>query len=71
VAPVDVVLVRAEVDVAPVRGERCVGDLELARREKVGLAHNAHQVVIEGDSYRTRQRPGATPLPTLKRRKTP
>ena len=25
------------------------------------LAHNAHQVVIEGESYRERQRPGAGP----------
>jgi DNA replication protein DnaC len=33
------------------------------------LAHNAHQVVIEGDSYRTRQRPGRTPPPTPKRRR--
>jgi DNA replication protein DnaC len=37
------------------------------------LAHNAHQVVIEGDSYRRRQRPGGThppmqPRPKLKRR---
>ena len=27
------------------------------------LAHNAHQVVIEGDSYRKRQAPGARPSP--------
>ena len=33
------------------------------------LAHNAHQVVIEGDSYRSRQRPGAAPPPPPKRRK--
>jgi DNA replication protein DnaC len=34
------------------------------------LAHNAYQVVIEGDSYRSRQRPGATaPPPPRKRRK--
>jgi len=28
------------------------------------LAHNAFQIVIEGDSYRSRQRPGRTPLAT-------
>lgn len=33
------------------------------------LAHNAHQVVIEGDSYRTRQRPGTAPPTPPKRRK--
>lgn len=33
------------------------------------LAHNAHQVVIEGDSYRSRQRPGAAPPPAPKKRK--
>ena len=34
------------------------------------LAHNAHQVVIEGDSYRTRQRPGAAlPPPPRKRQR--
>jgi DNA replication protein DnaC len=34
------------------------------------LAHNAYQVVIEGDSYRSRQRPGITaPPPPRKRRK--
>ena len=33
------------------------------------LAHNAHQVVIEGDSFRTRQRPGAAPPPPSRRRK--
>jgi DNA replication protein DnaC len=27
------------------------------------LAHNAHQIVIEGESYRRRQRPGPTPEP--------
>jgi DNA replication protein DnaC len=32
------------------------------------LAHNAYQVVIEGDSYRTRQRPGTT-VPPLANRK--
>lgn len=33
------------------------------------LAHNAYQVVMEGDSYRTRQRPGqAHPPPPRKRR---
>jgi DNA replication protein DnaC len=37
------------------------------------LAHNAHQVVIEGDSYRSRQRPGvpSPPPPPPKRRKSP
>jgi DNA replication protein DnaC len=34
------------------------------------LAHNAHQVVIEGDSYRSRQRPGGAPPPTQKRRRS-
>jgi DNA replication protein DnaC len=36
------------------------------------LAHNAHQVVIEGESYRERQRPGAQPgtKPPPRRRKT-
>jgi DNA replication protein DnaC len=34
------------------------------------LAHNAYQVVIEGDSYRSRQRPGASPPHTPKRRKS-
>jgi DNA replication protein DnaC len=33
------------------------------------LAHNAYQVVIEGDSYRSRQRPGST-TPPPKRRNT-
>lgn len=34
------------------------------------LAHNAYQVVIEGDSYRTRQRPGAaSPPPSRRKRK--
>jgi len=34
------------------------------------LAHNAYQVVIEGDSYRSRQRPGlAAPVPKPKPRK--
>jgi DNA replication protein DnaC len=31
------------------------------------LAHNAHQVVIEGDSYRSRQRPGGPPPPNHRR----
>ena len=34
------------------------------------LAHNAHQIVIEGDSYRSRQRPGRPPPPTPRRRKS-
>jgi DNA replication protein DnaC len=46
-------------------------DPTLAQSALDRLAHNAHQVVIEGDSYRSRQRPGATPPPTPKRRKTP
>jgi DNA replication protein DnaC len=34
------------------------------------LAHNAYQIVIEGDSYRSRQRPGqAAPPPPRKRRR--
>ena len=34
------------------------------------LAHNAHQVVIEGESYRKRQRPGGdTPAPAPRSRK--
>lgn len=33
------------------------------------LAHNAHQVVIEGDSYRGRQRPGAAPPPTTPKKR--
>lgn len=33
------------------------------------LAHNAYQVVIEGDSYRSRQRPGQAPPPPPRRRK--
>ena len=38
------------------------------------LAHNAYQVVIEGDSYRKRQRPGhndAVPAPPRKPRRRP
>ena len=36
------------------------------------LAHNAYQIVLEGDSYRTRQRPGiATSTPPRRRRKLP
>ncbi len=31
------------------------------------LAHNAHQVVIEGESYRRRQRPGDSPPPKPRR----
>ena len=34
------------------------------------LAHNAHQIVIEGESYRSRQRPGAAPPPTPRTRKS-
>ncbi len=33
------------------------------------LAHNAYQVVIEGDSYRSRQRPGQAPTPSPRRRR--
>jgi DNA replication protein DnaC len=33
------------------------------------LAHNAHQIVIEGESYRSRQKPGAAAPPTPRRRK--
>ena len=33
------------------------------------LAHNAYQVVIEGDSYRSRQRPGAVPPPPPRRKR--
>jgi len=34
------------------------------------LAHNAHQIVIEGESYRSQQRPGlATPAPRNRRKK--
>jgi DNA replication protein DnaC len=34
------------------------------------LAHNAHQIVIEGESYRNRQRPGlATPAPRKQKKK--
>jgi DNA replication protein DnaC len=33
------------------------------------LAHNAYQVVIEGDSYRTRQRPGQGPPPSPRKRR--
>ncbi len=33
------------------------------------LAHNAYQVVMEGESYRSRQRPGATPLPSPQKRR--
>lgn len=34
------------------------------------LAHNAYQVVMEGESYRSRQRPGQGPAPTPRRRRT-
>lgn len=33
------------------------------------LAHNAYQIVIEGDSYRSRQRPGMRPAPPPPRRR--
>jgi DNA replication protein DnaC len=33
------------------------------------LAHNAYQVVIEGDSYRSRQKPGRTPPPPPTRKR--
>jgi len=33
------------------------------------LAHNAYQIVMEGDSYRSRQRPGITPPPPLRKRR--
>lgn len=33
------------------------------------LAHNAYQVVMEGDSYRSRQRPGQAPSPPPPRRR--
>jgi DNA replication protein DnaC len=33
------------------------------------LAHNAYQVVIEGDSYRSRQRPGQGPPPSPRKRR--
>jgi DNA replication protein DnaC len=33
------------------------------------LAHNAYQVVIEGDSYRSRQKPGSTPSPPPRRKR--
>ena len=33
------------------------------------LAHNAYQVVLEGDSYRSRQRPGAVPPPPSSRKR--
>jgi DNA replication protein DnaC len=33
------------------------------------LAHNAYQVVMEGESYRSRQRPGQHPTPSSRRRR--
>jgi len=33
------------------------------------LAHNAYQVVMEGESYRSRQRPGQHPKPSPRRRR--
>jgi DNA replication protein DnaC len=32
------------------------------------LAHNAHQIVIEGDSFRSRQKPGGSPPPSRRRK---
>jgi DNA replication protein DnaC len=34
------------------------------------LAHNAYQLVIEGESYRSRQRPGAAPPAPSTRKRT-
>ena len=47
-------------------------DAILAQSALDRLAHNAHQVIIEGDSYRARQRPGTNtnPAPRTKRRWT-
>ena len=33
------------------------------------LAHNAYQVVMEGESYRSRQRPGTSPPPSPRKRR--
>ena len=33
------------------------------------LAHNAYQVVMEGESYRSRQRPGTSPSPSPRKRR--
>ncbi|MBW2377712.1 MAG: IS21-like element helper ATPase IstB [Deltaproteobacteria bacterium] len=44
-------------------------DPMLAQSALDRLAHNAHQVVIEGESYRKRQAPGARP-PQVRRGKT-
>ena len=45
-------------------------DPSLAQSALDRLAHNAYQVVIEGDSYRSKQRPGlrTAPLPSRPRR---
>jgi DNA replication protein DnaC len=43
-------------------------DPVLAQSALDRLAHNAHQIIIEGDSYRSRQRPGAAPPPTHRRK---
>ena len=44
-------------------------DPVLAQSALDRLAHNAYQVVIEGDSYRSRQRPGAVPPPPSRRKR--
>jgi DNA replication protein DnaC len=44
-------------------------DPVLAQSALDRLAHNAYQVVIEGDSYRSRQRPGAAPPPPSRRKR--
>jgi DNA replication protein DnaC len=49
-------------------------DPVLAQSALDRLAHNAYQVVLEGESYRKRQRPGdaraaATPRPTPPRKR--
>jgi DNA replication protein DnaC len=41
-------------------------DPMLAQSALDRLAHNAHQVVLEGESYRKRQAPGARAKPTVK-----
>jgi DNA replication protein DnaC len=33
------------------------------------LAHNAYQIILEGESYRTRQRPGLNPTPLPRKRR--
>ena len=44
-------------------------DPVLAQSALDRLAHNAYQVVIEGDSYRSRQKPGSTPPPPSRRKR--